>query len=414
MRIATSTITQIGTTGMNTQQQQLVTLMEEISTNRTVNLAGDNPVSASQSVAVQTKVQNNTQYTANQNAAQTSLGLEDSTLNSVTTQIKNIQQILQQANNGSLTDQDRAAYASELQSARDQLLSLANTTDAQGNYIFGGFQTGTAPFTNTPGGAGVVYNGDQGVIGAQVSSQRQIPTNDPGSNVFLSATPGAALPIATAPSSNAGSGTIGVLSTTQSGAATNNDNYTVAFQVNGSGVTTYTVTDNTLGTPASQPTAYTAGSAIQLGTGETIVINGTPSAGDTFNVAPPTASQNNIFTTIDNAITALKTPSQSPAGQTNLTNTLTSALQQVSNSYTTVLTTLASVGSRETELKTLSTLGTSIDTTYSTQLSNLVGLTTDAMAGVYSQLSTIQTQLSATQKAYVSTQQLSLFTMIQT
>lgn len=417
MRIATSTITEIGTSGMNSQQNQLVQLMEEISTNRTVNLAGDNPVAASQAVTTQTAVQNNTQYTANQNAAATSLGLEDSTLNSVTTQIRNIQSILQKANNGSLTDSDRQSYATELQSARDQLLALANTTDASGNYIFGGFQTGTAPFTNTPSGAGVVYNGDQGVISAQVSASRQIPTNDPGSNVFLSATPGAATPIATAPSSNAGSATIGVLATTQAGAATNSDNYTVTFSISSAGVTSYTVMDNTLpptATNPTQPQAYTAGSAIQLGTGETLVINGTPANGDTINVAPPTAAQNNIFTTIDNAITALQTPSQSAAGQTNITNQMASSLQQISNSYTTVLTTLASVGSRETELKTLGTLGTSVDTTYSTQLSNLVGLTTANMAGVYSQLQTIQTQLSATQKAFVSTQQLSLFSMIQT
>ncbi|CAM2138464.1 flagellar hook-associated protein 3 FlgL [Pararobbsia alpina] len=415
MRIATSTITQIGVSGMNSQQSQLVTLMEEISSNRTVNLAGDDPASAAQSVQVQTKVQNNTQYTANQSSATTSLGLEDSTLNSVATQIRSIQSILEKANNGSLTDSDRAAYATQLQSAREQLLSLANTTDASGNYIFSGFQTQTAPFTNAASGPGVVYNGDQGVISAQVSSQRQIPTNDPGSNVFLSATPGAASPIATAPTTNGGSGTIGVLSTTQAGAATNNDNFTVNFAVDAQGNTTYTVTDNTA-VPATttQPASFTAGSAIQLGAGETITINGAPANGDSFNVAPPTAAQNNIFTTIDNAIAALQTPSQSASGQTNIANAMATSLQQIGNSYTTVLTTLASVGSRETELQTLGTLGTSIDTTYSTQLTNLVGLSTSDMAGVYSQLSTIQTQLSATQKAFVSTQQLSLFSQIQT
>ncbi len=72
----------------------------------------------------------------------------------------------------------------------------------------------------------------------------------------------------------------------------------------------------------------------------------------------------------------------------------------------------ASVGARETEVNTLSTQGTSTNLAYSTQLSNLVGLTTDQLAGVYSQMQTLQTQLSATQKAFTATQQLSLFSQI--
>ncbi|RKP45356.1 flagellar hook-associated protein FlgL [Pararobbsia silviterrae] len=415
MRIATSTINAIGVAGMANQTSQMVTLEEEISTNRTVNLAGDNPVAAAESVQVQTSIQNQTQYTANQDSATTALGLEDSTLSSVSTVIQNIQSVLEQANNGSLTDTDRASYATELESDRAQLLALANTTNSTGQYIFSGAQTSTAPFSNNPSGAGVVYNGDQGVINAQISSSRQIATNDPGSNVFMSATPGATSPIPTASSSNTGSGTIGVVSTTQSGAASNADSYTVTFAVDASGNTTYTVTDNSATPPTvSSAQNYTAGSSIQLGTGETITINGAPADGDSFNVAPPTASQNNIFATIDNAIAALQTPSQSASGQTNVTNQMATALSQVANSYTTVLTTLASVGSRETEVNATSTLTSTVSTTYSTQLSNLVGLTTDAMAGVYSQLSTIQTQLQATEEAYSSTAKLSLFSDINT
>src|ERR1700748_402178 len=116
MRIATSTITSIGTSGMNTSQTELVNLLTEISTNRTVNLAGDNGVAAAQSVSVQTAVQTTTQYGANQDVATTSLGLEDSTLTSVTKVLTDIQSIITKANNGSLTDQDRASYASELSS----------------------------------------------------------------------------------------------------------------------------------------------------------------------------------------------------------------------------------------------------------------------------------------------------------
>ena len=418
MRIATSTIASIGIDGMNDTQSQLVSLLTEISTNRTVNLAGDNPVAASQAVDVQTAVSTNTQYATNRSTATTSLGLEDTTLSSVTTTIQAIQTLMNKATNGSLTDSDRASIAASLQTDRDQLMSLANTTDANGNYIFGGYQTSSPPFVDNANGIGAAYVGDQGKINSQVSSQRQVATNDPGSNIFMTSTPGASSPIPSAGSANTGSGTLGVVATTQSGAPTNADTYQVAFQVSANGNTTYTVQDMTpSGTPPTvQPPGtaqpYTAGSAIQLGAGQTLTINGAPADGDTFNVAPPTATQSNIFTTLDNLIATLKTPSQSASGQTSLTNQLATFTTQVSNTYTTVLTTHASVGARETEVNTLNTQGTSIDTAYQTQLSNLVGLTTDQMAGVYSEMSTIQTQLSATQKAFVSVQGLSLFSMI--
>ncbi len=418
MRIATSTITAIGTSGMNNSQTELVNLLTEISTNRTVNLAGDNGVAAAQSVGVQTAVQTNTQYAANQDVATTSLGLEDSTLSSITSTLTDIQGIITKANNGSLTDQDRASYAAELQSDRDELLSLANQTDANGNYIFGGFQTSNPPFVNNSNGIGASYVGDQGSINSQVSAQRQLPTNDPGSNIFMTATPGASLPIPTAGNSNTGSGTIGVVSTTQAGAPSNADSYTVTFAVDANGNTTYTVQDTTpTGTPPTlppltDPQPYTAGAAIDLGGGQTITINGKPANGDTFSVAPPTGAQSNIFSTLDNLIATLQSPQQSASGQTDIANALATFGTQVANTATTVLTVHASVGARETEVNTLSTQGTSTNLAYSTQLSNLVGLTTDQLAGVYSQMQTLQTQLSATQKAFTATQQLSLFSQI--
>ncbi|CAB3778536.1 flagellar hook-associated protein FlgL [Pararobbsia alpina] len=417
MRIATSTIDAIGVNGMNTQQNQLVTLLTEISSNRTVNVPGDNGVAAAQSVGVQTAVQMSTQYASNLSSATTSLGLEDTTLGSISSTMRNIQTVITNASNGSLTDQDRASYAAELQSDRSQLLALANTTDATGNYIFGGFQTTNPPFVNNANGIGATYVGDQGQINSQVSAQLQLATNDPGSNIFMTATPGASLPIPSAANNNTGSGTIGVVSTTQAGAPGNADSYTVSFQVT-NGNTTYTVQDTTpSGTPPTlqpptSPQTYTAGSAIALGSGQTITINGAPADGDSFNVAPPTAAQSNIFTTLDNLIATLQTPQQSASGQTNITNQLATYSTQVANTATTVLTVNASVGARETQVNTLTTQGTSTNLSYSTQLSNLVGLTTDQLAGVYSQMSTLQTQLSATQKAYTAVQGLSLFSTI--
>ncbi len=39
------------------------------------------------------------------------------------------------ASNGTLSDDDRASLATDIQGLRDQLLNLANTTDGNGRYI---------------------------------------------------------------------------------------------------------------------------------------------------------------------------------------------------------------------------------------------------------------------------------------
>ncbi len=44
------------------------------------------------------------------------------------------------ASNGTLSDDDRASLATDIQGLRDQLLNLANTTDGNGRYIFAGYE----------------------------------------------------------------------------------------------------------------------------------------------------------------------------------------------------------------------------------------------------------------------------------
>ncbi|RAS25254.1 flagellar hook protein FlgE [Paraburkholderia bryophila] len=80
---------------------------------------------------------------------------------------------------------------------------------------------------------------------------------------------------------------------TNTASGTNNDSYTVNF----TSATTYTVTDTTLGTTTA-PATYTAGSAVSLGNGQTITMNGTPVTGDKMTITPtPIAFNQNSSST---------------------------------------------------------------------------------------------------------------------
>ncbi|CAB3786566.1 hypothetical protein LMG28614_02332 [Paraburkholderia ultramafica] len=79
---------------------------------------------------------------------------------------------------------------------------------------------------------------------------------------------------------------------TNAAAGTNVNDYTISFTG-----TDYTVTDSA-GNSTTSTAAYTAGSAITLGNGETITFNGTPAAGDTYTVTHnPTAFNQNSSST---------------------------------------------------------------------------------------------------------------------
>jgi len=100
------------------------------------------------------------QYTANGNSAQTSLQTEDTALSQLQSQLQSLRSLALEANSGTQTGEDLTAIAQQATQIQNSLLSLANTQDGNGQYIFSGFATQTQPFSLTATGAS--YAGDQG------------------------------------------------------------------------------------------------------------------------------------------------------------------------------------------------------------------------------------------------------------
>jgi flagellar hook-associated protein 3 FlgL len=409
MRISTSQIFNEGVQAMDSQQSNLNTLYQEISSGTSLLTPSSNPVGAAQAVQITQISSTLTQYTSNQNTALSSLQLEDKTLSSVTSIMTSIQSAIVSAGNATLTDANRAAIAQTLEADRNQLLSLANTTNSTGNYVFAGFQTSTQPFTNNPSG-GVTYNGDSGISDVQVTSTTQVAINDPGSSVFMSVPSVGSSPIAAGSSSNTGTGTIAPPAVTNPGATTNNDSYTITFGGTAA-APTYTVTDTTTGTTTT-PAAFSANTPIQLGSGMSVTISGAPNPNDTFTVTPPTSPANSsVFSTIDSVISALQTPvSGSSAAQATLTNELQTGLARMQNSLAAVSTVQASVGGRGQQLQALQTVTQNYATQTQTDLSNV---TSTNITQAITQLDQAQQTLQAAQLSFSKIQGMSLFQYLQ-
>jgi flagellar hook-associated protein 3 FlgL len=326
--------------------------------------------------------------------------------------MQSINSLVIEAQNGSLTDSARQAIAQQMAGYRSQLLTLANTTDGAGNYIFSGFQSTSAVFSNNSTG-GVTYNGDAGQRVMQVAGTRSIAVGDTGAQVFQSVQAVGSDTVASGSNSNSGTGVISAVTVTDPTQSTNNDNYSISFGTDAStGALTYTVTDTTANPNTSTTANFTSGDAIPLGNGMNVTITGTPTANnDTFSVTPATASQNtDVFATIDNIISALNTPSSgSQSATANLNNALNTGLTQIGNSLSNVITIQASVGGREQEVKALQTVTSTNSLQVTSSLEDLTSTDTVAAISQYEQLSNA---LTASQKSFAATQNLSLFQYI--
>ncbi|WP_296662999.1 flagellar hook-associated protein FlgL [Paraburkholderia sp.] len=420
MRIATSEIYSTSLATMENQQSQLLQIEQQVSSGVAISNPADNPLGAAQAVHLSSTSAALTQYASNQSTALTSLQIEGTALTNITTTLQGINSIASEALGGSLNDTNRAALAKQMEGYRNELLSYANASDGQGNMLFSGFQKTSQVFTDTAG-KGATYNGDSGQRVIQVNDTRQIAIGDSGSSVFMSVQPLGSQQVPAGSATNTGTGVIGAVTVTDPTAATNGDSYSIGFANDPvTNALTYTVTDNSAVPPTTTPaTPYTDGASISLGSGMNVTISGTPSGvvtppavvGDSFTVTPATASANtNVFTTIDNMIAALNQPSQNNATATaTYTNAMTTGMAALSNSLSNVITIQASVGGREQELQALQTVTSNNALQTTTDLQTLMSTNMTAAISQYTQ---VQSALSASQKTFAQTQQLSLFQYI--
>ena len=403
MRISSAQYFNMNVATMSDQQAQLSQIYAEISSGVSLSTPSDNPLGAAQAVQLSSTGTTLAQYTTNQTAALASLQQEDSTLGSVNTVLQSIHSLVLRAGDGSLNDGDRGALATQLQSLRSQLMTLANSTDPQGNYLFAGYQGNAIPFTTNAAGV-VTYSGDTGTPAMQITNGHTVQTGDNGLAIFGSVAPIGTSAVPAAAAGNTGTGVVSSVSLNNPTDPTNADTY----QINFSSATTYTVsqTDPATGTvTTSGPQAFTAGSAITLG-GQSVTISGAPNAGDSFSVTPATQGSMDVFANLSQLITTLQTPVSGGASTASFQSALTTGMTQLENTMNNVLTAQATVGGREQEVQALQTV-TQTNTLQTT--SNLADLTQTDMVKTIGQYTLTQNALQAAQQAFAKIQNISLF-----
>lgn len=182
MRVSSNIIFQSGISRISELTSSQAKLQQQISTGRKIQSPSDDPVGASRALQIRQASGINDQYALNRQAAVSNLDVEETTLNNVTNLLLSVKSSMVAAGNGAYSDTERSFLAMEMRGALDQLIGLANTKDAAGNYIFAGYQSQAPAFVKTASGA--LYQGDNQQRLLQVGATRQMEVADTGAAVF--------------------------------------------------------------------------------------------------------------------------------------------------------------------------------------------------------------------------------------
>ncbi len=321
MRISTAQMFTQNTNNILNKQSAVNAATQKISSGKRVETSGDDPVAA---LGIDNLNQKNAladQYIKNIDYANNRLAVTESKLGSAENLVMSMRDQLLRANSGALSAADRQTIADELKVSLEELQSIANSQDENGNYLFAGYKTDTQPFSFDNSGK-MIYSGDSGVRTSGIASGVTVNTNVPGDHAFMNAPNAIGDFSANYLAGQSGEFQLKSASITNPGAHTvvAPENYTFNFTDNGAGGVQLEVQDSA-GTVLTTVANFESATPVTFNGIETKIV-GTPAAGDSFTMAPET--QTSIFDSFNQAIALLEDPDKmtTPQGQSELAQLL--------------------------------------------------------------------------------------------
>lgn len=185
MQISTGLLFDRASAQMSALQNDLAKSQAQVSTQKQVLTPSDAPDQAAVITRLKSLIGKQESYSKTLDSVQARLNNEATSLSSASDILIRIKELAIQVNNGTNGDIGRTVIATEMKGLRDQLLSLGNSTDATGNYVFSGTKVRTVAFQENAAGT-VSYGGDQTEISVAVGEHRTVAINRPGTQAFVS------------------------------------------------------------------------------------------------------------------------------------------------------------------------------------------------------------------------------------
>lgn len=391
MRISTALFYQRATDSILAQQAKVSLTELQLATGKRILKPSDDPIATNRIMELNRSIENVKQYQSNANYASARLEQEEDILGSAVNFLQRTNDLAIQGNNATASASDRNTIANEVDSLLNGLLGLANTMDFNGEYIFGGYQRDSEPFTR-PALNTFVYGGDQGQRTLQLSPTRQVADGDNGFDVFVD--------VETASFAT----TVGVAATSL--ASINDGDLTIngisvgAIPAAGSAAERATQINNAINaiSDTTKVRAELAGGGVTLSsiTGD-ITVNAlsTPDTGLTTGTYAATSSQRSLFDTVYQLATALRNDAP-----------LERYIADVQLAMGHILDVQSTVGSRQNVVDEQNEVNSGTQLIMETRRSEEEDLDfTEAISRLNQQMVSLQ----AAQKAYIKVQGVSLF-----
>ncbi len=183
MRVATSTAYSQGVTSINDQNFRLNKTYLQISTGKRITAPSDDPAAAAKILGLNQAKSRTEQFQENINVLKSSLQIEETSLQGIVDTLQRVRELSIQANNDTYDASQRRDISLEIQEQFEAIVGFSNTTNGNGEFLFGGFDNRNVPFVNNSGV--VEYQGDHGQQLLQISDTRQIASGDNGFDTFM-------------------------------------------------------------------------------------------------------------------------------------------------------------------------------------------------------------------------------------
>jgi flagellar hook-associated protein 3 FlgL len=184
MKISTSLYFDRATQQLGGVQAKLSKVQEQLSTGLQIVKPSDEPDKASLVTRLEGEIARTLSYQETLKSVNVRLTAEETALKNSSDVMFRIKELTVQAANDTLGTLDRQSVAREISTLKEQILSLANSQDSNGNYLFSGSKATQPAFSKDATGR-VIYQGDHARMKVNVGDNRRMNLNMPGSDAFV-------------------------------------------------------------------------------------------------------------------------------------------------------------------------------------------------------------------------------------
>ena len=186
MRISTNQLYDRSIQAVLENQGDLSDLQRQLASGKKLLRPSDDPVGAAQVIRLTEEIDLISQYKKNNNLLTNNLEQEEAVLRNTNDSINRARVLMIQAGNGILDVNDRKAISIEIGQIRDEIFDHMNTRNANGEYIFAGYQSASPAFVLNQSSSGNKYSfqGDEGLNKLQLSDSVTLEMNSSGKHVF--------------------------------------------------------------------------------------------------------------------------------------------------------------------------------------------------------------------------------------